>query len=567
MRASSQNPLAPNTFHIGFFLAWGGVFVATLVFLLAGITQQGFWEDPTSPTTPLTQQVPRQNPAPENTEITRVLQLEEPASTRWPLLTQWLLRGSARLGRLEIAARLPSLVCMMSVAFLMILFLHRHGKPWESLLGVLALAATPAFLITGRTVNLEAPTVFFHTLFVLWGYEWITNGLHKRLWNFSRLFGVFVATVLAGGWFWGAVVTLGALSCALFFSKLASRRTLIILCSITGMSLAMLPLLYAINAPEWLVHAPNPALTIPTVKAPHALFTVYPVRVFFSTFPVSLIVFLAFLTVSDASTDEISPIEPQKKQIVSLRFFAGWLFMVVVAGAYWEMLVETAFFLGIFPLCAAAAVFLSRYIDILFQPLPAFVLAIGGVLIIRDFATYPQILPELFTTAEIPSVKLRLGRQFLHSQFRPVGLLFAPSILCHRHGQFSGKSPKIPLYFGFLTYRCVLLVEVSRGYGTTAQNVDGFDTKYKFCCNNPTQRQRLVCCFLQLFCPLVVGFHCMYYRVYCVNFLLAPPWQRQFCMHVLRTVLPCTKLPRVPRLFIPNEPLLCCLLIPTLLLL
>lgn len=392
--------------------AWILVSLSVAVFLLAGLSRQGFWEDPSPSGPALGRQVPRLGPEPENTEIARVLQLEEAASTRWPLLTQWLLRGAARLGTPEIAARLPSLAAMGLLALLMVLFLRRHGQtPQEPLFGLAALGTAPVFLVTARTVNPDALPILFHTLFVILAFEWVSGRLEGRVRGMVGL-GVLaslLAAVLSGGWFWGAAVTPGALFAALFFSRTAPRRVWAFWGIFALAALAVLPLLHALDAPVWLAGAPpNPASAVPAGQNPHALFTIFWVRVFFSAFPVSLIALLGFFTAPGAPAAESG--EPSGRPApVSLRFFAGWLTVTLLSGAYWEMRVETALFLGIFPLCAAAAVFLARHGRILLLPVPALLLALGALLVFRDFATYPQILPEFFTMAEIPSVQLRLG--------------------------------------------------------------------------------------------------------------------------------------------------------------
>ncbi len=396
--------------------AWVFVSLAVAVFLMEGISSQGFWEDPVPSTGPLPRLVPRQGAEPDVSETARVLQLEEAASTRWPPLTQWILRGFVRLGRLEITARIPSLVSMGLLALLLVLFLrHRGENPAEPLLGLLALGSTPAFLVTARTLNLEFLTVLFHSAFVVAAHAWLEakSGDRRRHWVGAGALGALAGAVLSGGWFWGAAVTPAALLGALAFSHAGSRRERIVLGIWVLLALALVPLLARPGVPEWLRIHSNPASSVPSVKAPHAIFMAYPVRVFFSTFPWSLLALLGFLTAAGKS-----PSGAVKKQeagvqeapgAVSLSFLAGWLVVVLFAGAYWEMRVENAMFLGIFPLCASGAVFLARHGRVLLHPAPALLLALGGLLVLRDFATYPQILPEFFTTAEIPSVRLRLG--------------------------------------------------------------------------------------------------------------------------------------------------------------
>jgi 4-amino-4-deoxy-L-arabinose transferase-like glycosyltransferase len=410
-------------------LRWAALVLAAVVFLGWGLVTQGFWETPAvKATDELPSQVPRQRPVAEPSEFSRFLELEEASSATWPPLTQWMYRGAARLGSpVEATTRLPSLLAVGFLLALLGWFVRRHGRGDEAWWTALALISTPFFLLWGRTLQLEALPALFHTATVLFLYEAFfgsdtsrTRVIHGGLAGAAAILGV-----LTGGWVWGALFAPVAFGTGALFARrelrVSRRQALIILGMLSAAGLLFYSLRPVVGA--WFFPESNPALVVPSPRAPHAVFTAFLARVVFGAFPWSVIALVglfagAFLPASQADSREKSPPDdPATWAGLEPRFFAGWLLAVLLLGAYHEMRVGPAVFLGIAPLAVLGALALTRTRELWWTPAVALLLALSALLVFRDLAMYPQILPELASGVEIPSVRLRLGPWLL-----PLGL-------------------------------------------------------------------------------------------------------------------------------------------------
>ncbi len=409
--------------------AWATLVVASVFYLGWRLPSQGFWETPAvKATDELPSQVPRQRPVAEPSEFSRFLELEEAASATWPPLTQWAYRGASRLGApVEATTRLPSLVAMGCLLLLLGWFVRRHKAGVEAWWTTLALISTPFFLLWGRTIQLEALPALFHTATVLFLYAAFfgsdtprTRVIHGGLAGVSA-----VLCVLAGGWVWGALSAPLAFGTGALFAwrglRVSRRQALIILGMISFAGLLFYLLQPSVGA--WFFPEPNPASVVPSARAPHAVFTAFLARVVFGAFPWSVIALVGLFaaTFKTGKREDVADPLPQDAPPATTglepRFFAGWLLAVLLLGAYHEMRVGPAVFLGIAPLAVLGALALTRTRELWWTPAVALLLALSALLVFRDLAMYPQILPELATGVEIPSVRLRLGPWLL-----PLGL-------------------------------------------------------------------------------------------------------------------------------------------------
>ena len=390
--------------------SWILLILCALVFLGFGIGSQGFWEAPVQDKeTGTVSQVPRVRNTTEPTEFSRFLELEQPGSTKWPKLAQWSFRGASRLpGPPELTARLPSLVSMFLLWLMVLVLLRRLVGPTEGWWAAAALLSMPLFLLLARTLVVETPVVFLNSLAVF-GLLFSFSGQYSPTTRRMARVGTtltFVLGVLAGGWIWGLVFPLGAYATGITFAgnSMHSPRTRwhlpwwLLLFSIVSFIL-LVPHLGA-----WFFPETNPASAVPSAHAPHAVFTAFFARVAFGTFPWSLLVLIGLLSGFLRDQGDLAP-----EKGVSPRFFAGWLLTALFAGAYHEMRVGSTVFCGLVPLAALGAIFWVRQRHLWWFPAHALLLGLGALLIFRDFAMYPQILPEMSTTYEISSVRLRLG--------------------------------------------------------------------------------------------------------------------------------------------------------------
>ena len=418
------------------YALWSLLILSAAVFLIAGLGRQGFWEAPAvTAAEDLPSQVPRQRPQAEPTEFSRFLELEEASSSSWPPLAQWVFRGAARLGApVEVTTRLPSLVSMGLVLLALLLFLRRFGRAGEAWWAGIALVSMPLWILMARTLQVDVILVLCHTvtIFFLYGV-FFDGGTPRRRWAYAALSVAGVlAGVLAGGWVGGAFAAPVCFGAGLVFARpglaMTRRQALLVAGLIVlaaGPFLVLRPVMDA-----WFFPAPNPASAVPTAKAPHALFTAFIVRAVFGTFPWSVIALIGLLAPADGEE------EPPKAASASAnicfvpgRFFAGWLFASLLLGAYFEMRVAPMGFLGLAPMAGLAAIGLTRARRFWWTPASAVLLGLSSLLIFRDFGMYPQILPELTSGIEIPSVQLRLGPWIL-----PAGLaLVLPLLWVIRH--------------------------------------------------------------------------------------------------------------------------------------
>ncbi len=421
---SSRPPLNDR---LRLWLPWAVLVAAIAVLWLWGLSRQGFWETPAVPAAEeLPSQVPRQRPVAEPSEFSRFLALEEAASASWPPLVQWAYRGAARLGSpVELTTRLPSLLSMTLLLALAIGFLRRFAGSREAWWGSLALVTMPLVLLGARTLQLEAPLILFHGATVLGlyvaffgaytpGSRWLWGGLASA----SALLGV-----LAGGWVWGAVAGPVSFALGVVFARQSlrpSRRQIWWIAGLVAAGLAVAgALLYDLvpGAPVWLFPEANPASAVPGPKAPHAVFTAFFARAAFGTFPWSVIALVGLIAALPGSAAPATDEDPGFPGSIDFGFLAGWLLATCLLGAYHEMRVGPAPFTGLIPLAGLGALAVTRVRGAWFTPVVAAVLGLWSLLIFRDLAMYPQLLPELATGIEIPSVQLRLGPWIL-----PLGL-------------------------------------------------------------------------------------------------------------------------------------------------
>jgi 4-amino-4-deoxy-L-arabinose transferase-like glycosyltransferase len=408
------------------YVLWFLLLAAAAVFLGAGLPSQGFWEAPAvTSATEIPSQVPRQRTVAEPNEFSRFLELEEASSSSWPPLAQWTFRGAARLGSpVEVTTRLPSLVSMGLSFLALLLFLRRFGRPWEAWWAGIALASMPLFLLLARTLQPDVILVLCHTatVFFLYGAAFDAATLRRRvLYAVLSVLGL-VGGVLSGGWIWGAVAAPACFGAGLVFScrRLGVSRTqaLAVLGMLAG-AIGLFFLLRPVMGP-WFFPEPNPALAVPSAKAPHAVFTAFIVRAVFGTFPWSVIAFVGLF----ADTEDNQSEKSTAPGSVPGRFFAGWLFASLMIGAYYEMRVGPVSFSGLVPVAGLAAIALNRARLFWWMPASALLLGLSSLLIFRDFGMYPQILPELAAGSEIPAVRLRLGPWIL-----PAGLALVLPLL------------------------------------------------------------------------------------------------------------------------------------------
>ena len=431
---TSRSPLLAN---LRFWLPWFVLVTTAAVLSLWGLSRQGFWETPAVPAAEeLPSQVPRQRPVAEPSEFTRFLALEEASSASWPPLVQWSYRGAARLGSpVELTTRLPSLLSMALLLSLVIGFLCRYAGPREAWWGALALITMPLVLLGARTLSLEGPLILLHGATVLCLYVAFFGA---SLPGSVRLWAVFAAAaallgVLAGGWVWGAVAGPVSFALGVLFARRSlrpSRRQVWIVAGLVAAGAAIAGALMSgliPGTPAWLFPEANPASAVPGPKAPHAVFTTFIARVAFGTFPWSVIVLVGLFATPGSAEEAPGPAEGAPAPFLD-NFFAGWLLATLLLGAYHEMRVGPAPFTGLVPLAGLGALAITRIRGAWFTPAVAALLGLFSLLIFRDLAMYPQLLPELATGLEIPSVRLRLGPWIL-----PLGLaLVVPLVVLGR---------------------------------------------------------------------------------------------------------------------------------------
>ncbi|PKN27559.1 MAG: hypothetical protein CVU65_02070 [Deltaproteobacteria bacterium HGW-Deltaproteobacteria-22] len=393
------------------YVLWILLIIATSVFLLAGLHRQGFWEAPAvAASAELPSQVPRSRPVAEPTEFSRYLELEEASSSSWPPLAQFAYRGAARLGGpVELTTRLPSLISMVLLFVALLLFLRRFGGGEEAWWAGVSLASMPVFLLMARTLQIDTILVLCHTATVFFLYGTFFDApTPRRRWLYAGLATAGLAAgVLSGGWIRGAIAAPVCFGTGLLFSFRSLGVTRRQALTVLGFVVAAVGLFFLLQPwmGAWFFPTPNPASAVPTAKAPHALFTAFIARAVFGTFPWSVIALVGLFADLDGSPD----VEKKSRVPVPGRFFAGWLLAVLLLGAYHEMRVAPLAFYGLAPLAGLAAIAMTRARLFWLMPSMALLLGLSALLILRDFAMYPQLFPELASGTEIPSVQLRLG--------------------------------------------------------------------------------------------------------------------------------------------------------------
>jgi 4-amino-4-deoxy-L-arabinose transferase-like glycosyltransferase len=189
-------------------------FLAILTFglIVPGTEQLGFWESTHSLKKKTSAEIRREKNQTIPTELTRLIQLEQKASTKWPHLPQWIYRGSSRLPFApEISTRVPSIIfsfLLLSVLlFFSSSFFSRKIMFWSGVV----LITTPLFLLGSRTINLELPWFVFSSLFILTSFYIFEK---KKLSTAALTFSIIIAFTslllshLSRGLFLGAVFPL-----------------------------------------------------------------------------------------------------------------------------------------------------------------------------------------------------------------------------------------------------------------------------------------------------------------------------------------------------------------------
>ncbi len=431
-------------------LHWVVLLFAVVTFLLYGLSEQGFWEAPPVERNASVQaQVPRTVPGSEPTELSRFLALEKSESTSWPLMVQWLFRGSARLpGPVERNARLPAVLAMMFLWSFGVWgvwrFLRRRTVEAGTMAAGtveagtveagtveagtvaagtvaagtvaagtveagtvawwtgLALLSMPAFLLTARTLQPDALVVFFSSAAVLAAGLGVSGWLRRDSgWGAFAVLSVAClgAATLSADWFQGLafpVLAAGMGTC--FIGKRAGLSRPVLVGAGIACVLSAGALLLSLSTGWWLPDV-NPASVVPAGSRPHAVFTVALVRTMFGTFPWSIPALIGVFVVPDDETP----------QVRFLRLFgSGWLLVSLLSGAYHEMRVGPAAMTGLFPMAMLGALAWMNLVRTWKAPALVLVTALFALLLFRDFALYPQLPGELVTTYEIPEAGVRV---------------------------------------------------------------------------------------------------------------------------------------------------------------
>ncbi len=378
-------------------------FLAIITFglIVPGTEKLGFWESTHSLKKKTSANIRREKNRTIPTELTRLIQLEQKSSTKWPHLPQWIYRGSSRLPLSpEFSTRIPSILfsflLLFTLLFFSSVFFSRKIMFWNAIV----LITTPLFLMGSRTINLELPWFVFSSLFILTSFyifEKLKLSTNTLAFAIIIAFGSLILSHLARGLFLGVIFPLfTVLLGELFLIQKNSTRNKYLFLTYLGIFILIMAgftidrITMGDSYSHWLYTLPNPVSLIPLAEKPHALFTAHFRKAVFAFYPWTPFLLPAFiLFLSELKKLSLQNIEIRMILRVAIWLLCSWGFV-----SYWKVRMGDVLTPALLPFSIFTGFFLVNFFHKVGKLSLRLFLSLSGLLLFRDIIQYPEILGE-----------------------------------------------------------------------------------------------------------------------------------------------------------------------------